>query len=117
MATGHYKTICRLCTKTINQCRCPSKDKTIKYETCDDCNVAKPEVYDKFMRLRLGLLRLGVNLENLPPFVVTPQEFCDLVNDDKWLVENRDRYERENTRAGVRGLVFTVAGLRCMEAG
>ena len=36
----HHKTICKECEAVIEQCRCPSKDKTIIYETCDQCKIA-----------------------------------------------------------------------------
>lgn len=33
----HYIVKCRYCSKTMRQCRCPSKDKAIRYDTCDLC--------------------------------------------------------------------------------
>lgn len=33
----HTKTICRGCGVLMGQCRCPAKDKTIEYDTCEKC--------------------------------------------------------------------------------
>lgn len=35
---GHFKKVCKKCGVVISQCRCPSKDKTLIYEVCDDCS-------------------------------------------------------------------------------
>ena len=34
---GHFKIICKICGKTISQCRCMKCDKTVTYETCGKC--------------------------------------------------------------------------------
>jgi len=34
---GHYKTICKECGTIISQCRCMACDKTIIYDTCNEC--------------------------------------------------------------------------------
>lgn len=44
MAHGHKTTKCKECDKVISTCRCPSKDKTIIYETCDQCKIT---LFDK----------------------------------------------------------------------
>lgn len=33
----HYITICKECKCVINQCRCPSKEKTVNYGFCKTC--------------------------------------------------------------------------------
>lgn len=34
---AHFKTLCKECGKVVNTCRCPSKDKEIKYSICQEC--------------------------------------------------------------------------------
>ena len=33
----HYRVICKECGTVIGECRCPSKDKFEKYDTCEKC--------------------------------------------------------------------------------
>lgn len=40
MTHGHRTVKCKECDKTISNCRCMRKDKTIIYETCDQCKIA-----------------------------------------------------------------------------
>ena len=37
MSHGHSKTVCRRCDLIITQCRCMSKDKTVKHDLCRKC--------------------------------------------------------------------------------
>lgn len=39
----HFLIKCDKCEKVIAQCRCPSKDKAVQYQTCDECNPEKVE--------------------------------------------------------------------------
>lgn len=43
---SHYIIMCRKCKKVMGQCRCPSKDKTIHYETCEYCKVMRKNEND-----------------------------------------------------------------------
>jgi len=38
---SHFKTLCSECNTIINQCRCPSRTKTINYEICNKCHGTK----------------------------------------------------------------------------
>lgn len=44
---GHYTVKCKECDKTISNCRCMRTDKTITYETCDQCKIAVFEEKEK----------------------------------------------------------------------
>lgn len=35
--SGHYVKYCKGCDKVMSQCRCPSKDKTVLYGLCEEC--------------------------------------------------------------------------------
>jgi len=39
---SHFKEVCKYCGTLITQCRCPSKDKEIKYGVCATCKI-KPK--------------------------------------------------------------------------
>lgn len=43
MKKSHFIVKCFECKKIINQCRCPSTDKEIKYIVCEDCKGKKEE--------------------------------------------------------------------------
>ncbi len=34
---GHFKKICGVCEKVVEQCRCPDEDKTVIKIVCIDC--------------------------------------------------------------------------------
>jgi len=34
---GHFIEKCKLCGAVIAQCRCPSKDKAVRYGICKEC--------------------------------------------------------------------------------
>lgn len=34
---NHHIVKCKGCEKVIAQCRCPAVDKTVRYETCEEC--------------------------------------------------------------------------------
>lgn len=34
---SHFKTVCKVCEKIVNQCRCASRNKTVQYTTCPKC--------------------------------------------------------------------------------
>lgn len=53
---SHFKTLCKLCEDVITQCRCPSPDKFIKYDVCDNC-VDKFEEAEKTVTETLEALR------------------------------------------------------------
>lgn len=38
MQNHHYRKVCRICFHVITECRCPSKDKEIIWDICDDCD-------------------------------------------------------------------------------
>lgn len=42
----HFIEKCKLCGAVINQCRCPSKDKEIRYGVCVAC-AKKKDTYEK----------------------------------------------------------------------
>ena len=35
---SHFIVKCRVCGRTISQCRCPSQNKPVSYSTCSSCN-------------------------------------------------------------------------------
>jgi hypothetical protein len=37
---SHFIEKCRECGAVISQCRCPSKDKEVRFGLCDDCKEA-----------------------------------------------------------------------------
>lgn len=39
-STGHYMKKCRFCEKVYEQCRCPSKEKTLLWGVCRECREA-----------------------------------------------------------------------------
>lgn len=40
----HFKTVCRVCEVIINQCRCPSNDKTVESVICSKCHTQRKEM-------------------------------------------------------------------------
>ena len=38
---GHFKKICSVCSKVIEQCRCTDPNKTIQFDVCEDCSTIK----------------------------------------------------------------------------
>jgi len=55
---SHFILKCSKCDKTISTCRCPSPDKTLKYDTCDECkNSKKPmkfkDLIDRYMEFSI----------------------------------------------------------------
>ena len=43
---GHFIELCKVCRAVISQCRCPAKDKEVKYGLCAQC-AAKAIMRDK----------------------------------------------------------------------
>lgn len=41
---NHFIEKCESCTTVITQCRCPSKDKEVRYSRCEKCKAAAPRV-------------------------------------------------------------------------
>ena len=62
-------------------------------------------VFDNLVEVKRKLLRAGINLDDLPPFAITEEEFVSLS-------ESRE-FATENIRHLGTG-VFTVRGLQCM---
>lgn len=46
---NHYKVVCRKCNAIITQCRCPDKNKEIRWDVCPSCKteLAKEESAEK----------------------------------------------------------------------
>ena len=40
---GHFIARCGFCGVVIAQCRCPSKDKTVRHSVCDNCKHIKAQ--------------------------------------------------------------------------
>ena len=38
---GHYIELCKYCGDVVSQCRCPSKDKEVRYGVCNKCKDKK----------------------------------------------------------------------------
>lgn len=34
---SHFIKKCKICLKTITQCRCPDKNKTVEWDICEEC--------------------------------------------------------------------------------
>lgn len=34
---SHYVVTCKICGGIISQCRCPSSEKPVTYDVCDNC--------------------------------------------------------------------------------
>lgn len=55
----HYIVKCRYCSKTMRQCRCPSKDKAVRYDTCDLCAATEGRRGDGENAVSAGLAENG----------------------------------------------------------
>lgn len=44
---SHFKVVCDKCGTIIEQCRCPSQDKTTTYETCKKCKSQEQKPSDQ----------------------------------------------------------------------
>ena len=40
----HYKVLCRQCSRVMEECRCPSESKIIRYSVCSECQKALEKV-------------------------------------------------------------------------
>ena len=51
MSHGHFRTECKECGKLMGTCRCMSKDKETRYDTCQQC---KDAVFEKLKENKDG---------------------------------------------------------------
>lgn len=88
----HFKEICKECEVVMNQCRCPSKDKEIRYGICQKCKNSKNNMekstVDNSNELEADFLTINLsedNIERINKFYLNRLEIlCGLM-----AIENR----------------------------
>jgi len=95
---GHFIEKCRVCDVTTSQCKCPAKDKEIRYTTCNKCSqeaIKKNEEKDTEeplieIRSILRKIRAGIHTS-------AAKEYLTLEINDKFIAGDRVRGPAEYT--------------------